>query len=279
VKVWFADNDLEDACVAIAGIPLDETGTFLPGTHLGAERIRSCAEAVESYSPYFKMDLSEHKISDIGDMDLKKTESMSRKLALIREKTGEIMGKGIKPLLLGGEHTLTLGAVQAVLDQHADLIVLQLDAHADLRDVGERGNNMAHDTVMRRILDFMDSGSLIQVGLRSFSLEELEVKGIQRYDIDQISDIVKTLDNRPFWLTFDLDVLDSTTMPAVGNPEPAGATYKQVVDLLLELKGKNVVGADLVEFNPLAADFPAPCVTAANLLRELCCLLVSSSAD
>jgi agmatinase len=179
-----------------------------------------------------------------------------------------------KPLLIGGEHTITLPAVQSALVKYPDLVVLQLDAHADLRDIGERGGKVTHCTVMRRVLEILKPNSLIQCGVRVHAQVESGVNNVMFLGIGEIEKTIDFLAERPIWLTFDLDVLDPSIMPAVGTPEPNGVSYQQVIDLLLALRRKNIVGADLVEFNPLAADFAAPCVVAANLVRELCCLLV-----
>lgn len=274
---WFAKASSKDARIVILGVPLDETATFMHGTHLGPSRIKDCAETVESYSPYFKKDLADLKIADAGNMDLKEAGSISSKLALVKDAVGSLLEKGQKPILLGGEHTLTLAAIQAGVEKYSDLAVLHLDAHADMRDTGEGGSRFAHDTVMRRAVEILQSKSLIQVGLRSFAKEELPVTHL--FKITEIAEIRTHLEGgvtgRPVWLTFDMDVLDPSIMPAVGTPEPNGVSYQQVTNLFLGLKGLDFIGADLVEFNPLAADFPAPCVVAANLARELCCLLSS----
>jgi agmatinase len=248
----------------------------MPGTRFGPDRIRACSETVEAYSPYFQKDLTGISIYDTGNIELEGVYDMESKLESIKKVTRGWMGDGARPLLIGGEHTLTYGAVRAAREIHPDLAVLQLDAHADMRDMGETGSRFSHDTVMRRVSEVIKSNSLIQVGIRSFIKEEDEAPGVHRFRIDEIDSIRKRLEGgvtgRGIWLTFDLDVLDPAIMPAVGTPEPNGASYQQVIDLLLALKGLNFVGADLVEFNPLAADFIAPCVTAANLVRELCCL-------
>ncbi len=271
---WFAKSTSSNAQIVLLGVPLDATVTFMPGTRFGPDRIRACCETVEAYSPYFQKDLTDISIYDTGNIELEGVYDMESKLESIKKVTRGWIEDGARPLLIGGEHTLTYGAVRAAREIHPDLAVLQLDAHADMRDMGETGSRYSHDTVMRRVSEVIKPNSLVQVGIRSFAKEEGEVPGVQRFRITEIDSIGKQLEGRPVWLTFDLDVLDPSIMPAVGTPEPNGASYQQVIDLLLALKGFNFVGADLVEFNPLAADFIAPCVTAANLVREICCLLV-----
>jgi agmatinase len=144
-----------------------------------------------------------------------------------------------------------------------------------LRDVGESGSGIAHDTVIKRIADILKPDSVIQTGIRSMSRDETSLSELMTMAIGDINGIRKKLGARPVYLTLDLDVLDPSIMPAVGTPEPMGASYREVIDLLLGLRDLNIVGADIVEYNPLAADFAAPAVIAANLVRELILLLTN----
>ena len=166
------------------------------------------------------------------------------------------------PLVLGGEHSLTLGAIRPILTRHPDLVVLQLDAHTDLRD-GYLGEPYSHAAAMRRVLD-LPGTSLVSVGIRSASLEEVEfyaanhdriqvhwAKDQARWDM---AEIVAPLEGRPVYITFDIDALDSAIMPATGTPTPGGLGYWQALGLLRRAcaAAGRVVGADLVEFSPIA---------------------------
>lgn len=270
---WFARGGLPPSRVTILGVPMEQTTTGVPGTRLGPDRIRQFSENVESYSPYFKKDLTDYQISDAGNLEFDYLPTIEEKLDLIGERTTDYLKQESKILLIGGEHTLTLGAVRAMVSKYPDLAVLQLDAHADLREIGESGSLTAHDTVMRRAKELLRPDSLVQTGIRSMAREEAALSESMTLDIGDVEGIRKRLGKRPVWLTLDLDVLDPSVMPAVGTPEPMGATYRQVIDLLIGLKDIDFVGADIVEFNPLAADFAAPAVVAANLVREVCCLM------
>jgi agmatinase len=270
---WSARGDLPHSRVVILGVPLEQTTTGVPGTRLGPDRIRQFSENVESYSPYFKKDLADYSISDAGNIEFDYLPTIEEKLELLLERISGYLKQKTKPLLVGGEHTLALGAVRAMVAKYPDLAVLQLDAHADLRDIGESGSLTAHDTVMRRALELLKPDSLVQAGIRSMTRDEAALSQSMTMDMRDVDGIRKRLGKRPVWLTFDLDVLDPSIMPAVGTPEPMGASYKELIDLLVGLNELNFVGADIVEFNPLAADFAAPAITAANLVREVCCLL------
>ena len=166
------------------------------------------------------------------------------------------------PLVLGGEHSLTPGAIRPIVTRHPDLVVLQLDAHTDLRD-GYLGEPYSHAAAMRRVLD-LPGTSLVSVGIRSASLEEVEFYAANRGRIqihwakDQarwdLAEIVAPLEGRPVYITFDIDALDSAIMPATGTPTPGGLGYWQALGLLRRAcaAAGRVVGADLVEFAPIA---------------------------
>ena len=166
------------------------------------------------------------------------------------------------PLVLGGEHSLTPGAIRPIVTRHPDLVVLQLDAHTDLRD-GYLGEPYSHAAAMRRVLD-LPGTSLVSVGIRSASLEEVEFYAANRGRIqihwakDQarwdMAEIVAPLEGRPVYITFDIDALDSAIMPATGTPTPGGLGYWQALGLLRRAcaAAGRVVGADLVEFSPIA---------------------------
>jgi agmatinase len=172
-----------------------------------------------------------------------------------------VLEEGKFPFMLGGEHSLTPGAIRAIAARHPGLVVLQLDAHADLRD-GYQGERYSHAAAMRRVLD-LAGVSLVSVGIRAVSTEEVAFYDANRDRIaihwakDQvrwdIEEIVAPLRGRPVYVTFDIDALDSAVMPATGTPTPGGLGYWQALGILrraCEVAGR-VVGADLVEFAPI----------------------------
>ena len=173
-----------------------------------------------------------------------------------------VLAEGKFPFVLGGEHSLTPGALRPIAARNPGLVVLQLDAHADLRD-GYHGERYSHASAMRRVLDLPDV-SIVSVGIRAISTEEVAfyeanrdriaihwAKDQARWDIEEI---VSPLRGRPVYVTFDIDALDSAVMPATGTPTPGGLGYWQALGIVrhaCEAAGR-VVGADLVEFAPIA---------------------------
>ncbi len=174
------------------------------------------------------------------------------------------------PFVIGGEHSLTPGAIRPFAAAHPDLVVLQFDAHADLRD-GYLGEHYSHASAMRRVLDH-DHVTLVSVGIRAISAGEaayLEsnrdrihihwAKDQARWDIEEI---VAPLRNRPVYVTFDIDALDGGIMPATGTPTPGGMQYLQALAILKRAaEVSRIIGADLVELAPMpglhAADYTA----------------------
>lgn len=183
-------------------------------------------------------------------------------LAQLARLVDGVLEEGKFPLVLGGEHSLTPGAIRPLATRHPDLAVLQLDAHADLRD-DYLGQRYSHAAAMRRVLD-LPRMSLISVGIRAIASEEVEFYAANRDRIqvhwakDQarwdMAEIVAPLEGRPVYITFDIDALDSAIMPATGTPTPGGLGYWQALGLLRRAcaAAGRVVGADLVEFAPIA---------------------------
>jgi agmatinase len=182
-------------------------------------------------------------------------------LAQLEGLVDAVLDAGKFPFVLGGEHSLTVAPVRALAQRHKGLVVLQLDAHADLRD-GYQGEPYSHAAAMRRVLD-TPNVSLVAVGIRAVSRDEVAfyqanrdrmaihwAKDRERWDI---AEIVAPLRGRPVYLTCDIDVLDAAVMPATGTPTPGGLTYTEALGIVREAcKAGDVVGADLVELAPIA---------------------------
>ncbi len=172
----------------------------------------------------------------------------------------EIIGRDRFPLVIGGEHSLTAGAIRPFAEKYEDLVVLQFDAHADLRD-GYEGEHYSHAAAMRRVLDH-DGVSLVSVGIRNISAEEIPFleENKDRISIfwakDKVSwsidEIVRQVEGKKVYITFDLDGFDSSLMAATGTPEPGGIFFQDALDILGAVsKNADIVGADVVELAPI----------------------------
>jgi agmatinase len=238
---------------------LEASVSYGGGTAQGPAAILEASQQLELYDeelerePYLEWGVAALREPEIA----RPIEAALAQLAGIVE---EVVGEGRFPFVLGGEHSLTAGAIRPLAARHPDLVVLQLDAHADLRD-GYLGERFSHAAAMRRVLD-QPGVRLISVGIRAISKAEAEFYAASRDRItihwakDQarwdIEEIVAPLRGRPVYVTFDIDALDSAVMPATGTPTPGGLGYWQALAILRRTCAVgNVVGADLVELAPI----------------------------
>jgi len=245
--------DPEDAKVVIFGVPLASTVSYKSGTQFGPNAIREASLHIEQYNPQKQKELWEHiKYADFGDVVVPRSD-MARALNRIESITREIVGNKKIPFMLGGEHTITAGAVRAFPD---DTVLVWFDAHSDLREQLDE-DTVCHATAAKRSLDHLKLENLIQIGVRSMSVEEDErvrrerIKVFSSDDVKKDDDIVARFlgdatKSRNVYISLDIDVLDSKLVPGTGTPEPGGLEYNEVIKLLNAIKGK-VVGMDLVE--------------------------------
>jgi len=269
-RLYYADSTLDEAEIVITGFPFDKTSSFLPGSKYGPEFIRFCSDNIEDYSPYQDKSLNDYKICDLDDLALD-AENWDE---IVEKKVREIYNKKKFFIFLGGEHTITVPIIKVFKEIHSDLSVIQFDAHCDLRDE-YRGKKMCHASVIRRVSEMISVDNIYQFGIRSGTKEEFSL-GKNLYKFDVLEPLLSIIDDikGPVYLTIDVDVLDPGVLPAVSTPEPGGISYQELIKALLLFKGKQLVGADIVEYNPLTASPYASGSTVAEILREL--ILVAS---
>ncbi len=266
MKLDFANSGYKEAKIVILGFPFDRTSSFIPGSRFGPEYIRQASYNIEGYSVFQKRSLAEIKICDMGDHFF----GFSAPLKEIEIEVGKIYKAKKTGIFLGGEHTISLGIVRALKRFYHNLSVIQFDAHADLRNefLGEK---ICHATVMKNIGVIIGESNLFQLGIRSGLKEEMEkAKNLFPSTVlEHTSKIREAIGRRPVYLSIDVDVLDPGFLPCVATPEPGGITYQELVKSLIDLKSLNLIGADIVEYNPLAASpLPSGSVVA-GLLKEL----------
>ena len=266
------DADYDEASIVIFGAPFDSTTSYRAGARFGSRTMRAESYEIETYSPLLDRDLEDAKIFDAGDLELCFGDST---LALddIQQFTDQIIGDGKLPFMLGGEHLVTLGALRAEIIHHHDLAVIQFDAHADLRD-DYLGARLSHATVMRRAWELVGDGNIYQFGIRSGERAEFrfaaEHTQMHKYAFDGLSDVIIRLQDRPVYLTIDLDVLDPSAFPGTGTPEAGGVSYLELLRAALTVLAYcRVVGCDLVELAPNYDPSGVSTLTAVKLMREM----------
>lgn len=282
---------LRKESINLIGFPFDGTASFRKGAIQGPQAIRDVSEGIETFSPYLNLDLEDisENFYDLGDLEVKGKDEKAFLTAnqafrnLLAMRHLDIEKHQIKILALGGEHSVSYCFIREALKAYPDLLLIHLDAHADLRD-GYLGDHYSHASIIKRCLDhFCPQHELIQYGIRSGTREEYE--WMNEYHSlclskSELLEKVKSQDpNRPIYLTLDLDYFDPCYLPGTGTPEPGGEDFHSFVSLAKVLKNKNLIGADVVELAPNIDSTGNSSVFAAKVVRELALCLYHSGKD
>ncbi len=267
------DADYDQAKLVIYGAPYDSTTSFRPGARFGPAAIRHESFGLETYSPYQDRDLTDCQVFDSGDLELS-FGSPRAPLDDIRARAEEILADGKFPLLVGGEHLVTLGAVEAVFARHPDLEIIHFDAHADLRQ-DYLGVTLSHACVLRRCHDLVGDGKIHQFCIRSGDREEFrfarEHTDLHPFDFEGLEELTDRLAKAgtPVYFTIDLDCLDPSVFPGTGTPEAGGVTFPQLLNAIRLVSRTHLVGADVNELAPMLDQRGASTATACKVVREL----------
>lgn len=272
------DKDFGPHVFSIIPVPYGETSTYGKGANLGPGAIIRASSQIELYDIESKSEpCKKAGIKTLAELDVYglKPEDMVK---LVYEKTKEVLDNDKKPIILGGDHSVSIGAVRAVKEKYENISILHFDAHSDLRNE-YMGSKYNHACVGKRIL-YMGI-PLVQLGVRSLSKEEADLieenKNIKTYfredyqygkkelPLNEISDFLTD----DIYITFDLDAFDPSIMPTTGTPEPGGLYWQEVLDVLKKiLKKKNLKGFDLVELAP-KKDFHSTDFLSAKLVYKI----------
>lgn len=266
------EADYNDSDTVIFGAPFDGTVTFRPGSRFAPSQMRVDSYGLETYSPYLDADLDACKIHDAGDLDLP-FGNKEQALKIIGRAANTILADGKIPVMIGGEHLVTLPAVLAAAAKYPNLCVVHFDAHTDLRDE-YMGEKLSHANVLRRIWDTLGDGHIYQFGIRSGTRDEFVWAAaghtfLHKYDFEGLSDAVCAIAGKPVYLTIDLDVLDPSALPGTGTPEAGGVTAKELLGALTQLLPLNIVAADVVELAPHYDASGVSTAVACKVLREV----------
>ena len=267
------DCKYDRARIVLYGAPFDSTTSFRPGARFGPAAMRHESFGLETYSPYQNADLTDCAVFDSGDIELC-FGSAETALADIEKRAAGILRDGKFPLLLGGEHLVTLGAVRTMVKQYPDLHIVHFDAHADLRD-DYLGAKLSHACVLRRCHELLGDGCIHQFCIRSGERDEFqfakEHTDLHLFSFDGLEETVSALRERetPVYLTVDLDCLDPSTFPGTGTPEAGGVRFLQLLAAIQTVCTAHVVGADVNELAPMLDTSGVSTATACKVLREL----------
>ncbi len=267
------ESDYKSARIAVLPVPYEGTVSYRPGTRYGPRAIIDASRNIELYSEELELDVSRAGIYTLEEM-LPNVDSPEKMITDVKKETEVILNDGKIPLILGGEHSISVGSISALADRGKDFSVIHFDAHSDSRDVF-MGSKYSHACVMKRVADM--SVDYMSVGVRSIDEEGYKHKERILFrkemhsigDNGKIADLITKGTKDNVYLTFDFDVMDPSEMPSVGTPEPDGLLFYEICHILRTvLAQKNLIGLDFVELSPIPG-FAAPDFVAAKLIYNI----------
>jgi agmatinase len=275
-------QSFQDAKYVVFGVPFDVTSTYRTGARFGPTAIRQASLNIETYSFRSGIDVEDLRLYDAGDLHI--STDTRKTVDMVKLVVADILEAGKMPVVIGGEHTVTLGIAKGLGAKATKTALVSFDAHLDLRSEF-LGLDLSHTTFMQLINEEVKPARIIEVGTRSVSKDELayaKKAGIEFITSNQIlkegsEKIAKELKKKlaPYenvYLTVDMDVLDPAFAPAVQNPEPEGVTTTALLDIVCALCDKRVVGFDVLEVVP-TYDQGVSAIVAAKVMFEMLCQL------
>ncbi|MEM2419405.1 MAG: agmatinase [Candidatus Bathyarchaeia archaeon] len=270
----------EDADYVVLGVPFDVTSTFRTGARFGPNAIRTASLNIETYSFRSGIDLEDLRIHDLGDLHV--STDTEQTLGRLAKVVREIREAGKMPVVVGGEHTVTLGVLKGLDVDFSQTAIVSFDAHLDLRNEF-MDLRLSHTTFMRRVNEQLKPAKILEVGTRAVCKEELKYAkkvGIEFFTAHQtrksggneiVNQLLKKLEKcRNIYLSVDMDALDPAFAPAVQNPEPDGLDTSTLLDILGGVCDRRVVGFDVVEVTP-NFDQGVTAIQAAKVIFEMLC--------
>jgi agmatinase len=258
------------AAAAIFGAPLDLTESFRRGAHGGPAAVRYMSEGLESYSPVLDRDLEDLSVRDLGDVELAALE-MTDALDRISAAMALAANQSKIAIMLGGEHTASLGGFRGVKRVYPDAVILQLDAHLDMRPDYE-GLALTHATWLHHVGQEFGFGIVHQAGLRSGDRHEWDTARRETAwsstELSLPATVRERIGHLPLYVSVDIDVLDPAHAPGTGCPEPGGVTFRELATFLYGLEGLRVVALDVMEISPNLDAANITAAAAAKIVRE-----------
>lgn len=270
------DNEYNESNLVIFGAPFDGTTSYRPGTRFASKTMRAESYGVETYSPYLDADLEDIPVFDGGDLELPIGDA-NMVLDQIEEYEAKLLNDNKLPVMIGGEHLVTLGTMRAVAKKYPDVHIIHFDAHADLRD-DYLGVKLSHATVMHRVWELTGDNKIYQFGIRSGDRQEFlwGKKHVitQKFNFDGLEDTIKKLKDKPVYFTLDLDVLDPSIFPGTGTPEAGGVSFNELLNAVKTvISNLNIVACDINELSPPLDQSGVSTAVACKILREMLILL------
>jgi len=278
----------EKADYTVFGVPFDVTSTYRTGARFGPNAIREASLNIETYSFRTGIDVEDLQLHDLGDLHI--STDTAKTLQKIAPIVKDILEAGKTPVVIGGEHTITLGIVKGLGTKASKTAIVSFDAHLDLRNEF-LGLKLSHTTFMRRTNEEVRPAKIIEVGTRAVCKEELAyakkagiefltAQQIRKEGTEQIAEQLreKLAKCKNIYLSVDMDILDPAYAPAVQNPEPEGLKPHCLLDILCSLCNSRVIAFDVVEVAPRYDSGISAIQAAKTIFEMLCCLEKSRKA-
>jgi agmatinase len=272
------NKNFSDSKFVLFGVPFDSTSSYRPGSRFGPSAIREASVNIETWSWRSNNDFENIGTHDLGDLAIVHGDC-NETIRRVSEVIKEIVNLKKIPIMIGGEHTITLGVAKSL----KDITILSFDAHFDMR-YEYLSNKLSHACIMRRIIEEIGSENTIVVGVRAACKEEIEFvknnniyfissKQINMNSAKNIGSILKEKlkNKKKIYISIDMDVLDPSYAPGVGNPEPEGISVSALLDIIEEVIDDRILGFDVVEVTPLY-DNGITSIVASKIIYEICCI-------
>jgi len=272
--------------IALVGIPFDGGTTYRPGTRFGPRHIREQSVLIRPWNPVLKVNpFQEWRVADFGDFSVNPL-SIGDTFRRIEEQMKPLLDSGVRPVSVGGDHSISLPLLRAAAKKHGPVALIQFDAHNDLWDE-YFGCRYSHGTPFRRAIEegLIREGEFLQVGLRGQVYSERDFEFAKEHHVRMITAeefhaggiaLMRkeraAFRDKPVYVTLDIDCVDPAFAPGTGTPQVAGFTSYQIVELVRALRGLQIIGCDLVEVSPPYDTGEITSLLAANLLFEMLCL-------
>ena len=258
--------------VTLLGVPFDQESSFQLGAATGPPAIRAALRC-ESSNTWTEggLDVAEPSVLiDAGDLDFTGLDPAAIR-ARIEAGVTEVLDAGSMPLVLGGDHSITYPVVRAMARRYPGLELLHFDAHGDLYDSYE-GSRFSHACPFARIMEEKLARRLVQIGIRTLSRhqrEQAERFGVEIHEMRDWTGPISLTFAGPLYISLDIDVLDPAFADGISHPEPGGLSVREVVAMIQRVRADRLVGADVVEFNPVNDASPRTGLVAAKFVKEL----------
>jgi agmatinase len=261
----------DEASIVLFGAPFETGKSRQTGARRAPRAVRNGSVRIETFSPYLHADLRDLKIHDAGDLTLAGF-STAAVMETIESFCGKVHDDEKMPVMIGGEHIVTFGAVRAAASRWPNLAVLHFGAHTNLRKEF-RGVFFSGHTIMHRVWDLIGDGRIFQFGVRSGGREEfawaMDHVRMEMESANSIDSCAEAVMSRQVYITVDLDVIDPAEFPGTNLPEAGGMSYRALHDALLSLRGLDVVGFDVCGLSPRYDRSGASTALSCKLLREM----------